>query len=169
MQYLKIPKERVNVLIGEGGETKRDIERLTKTKITVEDTSVSVEGDGVSEWIARDVVKAVGRGFSPEKALTLLSDENMLLVIDLTDHVSDSDRALTRFKGRIIGRDGKTRKVIEELTGCYLSVYGKTVSLVGSYDGVEVAKDAVLRILDGAPHSSVYRFLEKNRRKIPRF
>ena len=135
----------------------------------MEDTSVTVEGESIDEWVTRDIVKAVGRGFTPQKALTLLSEDQMLLVIDLTDHVGGSEKALTRFKGRIIGRDGKTRKVIEELTGCYLSVYGKTASLIGGYDAVEVARDAILRILDGSPHAAVYRFLEKNRGKIKAF
>jgi len=133
MQYVKIPQERVSVLIGEDGEAKKKIERLTKTKILVEDTSVTVEGESLSEWLARDIVKAVGRGFSPDKALSILSEDHMLLVIDLTDLVGSSEKTLSRYKGRIIGRDGKTRKIIEEMTGCYLSVYGKTVSLIGSY------------------------------------
>jgi len=169
MQYVKIPSERVNVLIGEGGKTKRDLQRHTKTKITLEDTTVTIEGESVDEWVGKDVVKAIGRGFNPQKALTLLSEDNSLLVIDITDLVGGSERTLMRFKGRIIGRDGKTRKLIEQLTGCYLSVYGKTASLIGSYESVEVARDAILKILDGSPHSSVYRFLEKNRAKIKAF
>jgi len=161
MQYVKIPADRVPVLIGEGGESKRTIESRTKTKLTIEDTEVSIDGESLDEWVARDVVKAVGRGFSPEKALMLLSDENVLEIIDLSDFSRGTDKDLARVRGRIIGEKGKSRRVIEKLTDCFVSVYGKTACVIGSYSWAPVAREAVEMIASGAPHSRVYKFLEK--------
>lgn len=164
MQYVRIPKERVGALIGEGGKTRADIESRTKTKITVEDTSVSIEGESFDEWVTRDVVHAIGRGFSPEKALYLTQENMMFELVNLSDAVGGSDKSLSRVKGRIIGSNGKVRERIENLTECYISVYGKTVGIIGSLDDAPLARDAIGRIILGSPHSSVYRFVERQRK-----
>ena len=69
---LKIPKERVAVLIGKEGSVKEDIESSTKTKIKVDskegDVFISGE-DGLGMYNAKEVIIAVGRGFNPETAL----------------------------------------------------------------------------------------------------
>ena len=38
--------------------------------------------------------------------------------------------------GRVIGKDGSTRKTIEDLTNTDICVYGKTVSIIGDFDDV---------------------------------
>ena len=163
MQYLKIPNERLGVLIGEHGALKKEIESRTNTRISIEDTAVTIEStitDCLGEMVARNIVQAIGRGFNPENALRLLNDECTLEIIPLTDYVK-SPNAYERLKGRVIGEGGKARKVMEELSGANISVYGKTIGIIGSFDDVALAKEAVLMLLDGARHSSVYRMLEK--------
>jgi len=166
--YLKIPVERAGVLIGSGGETKAELEKGTGTTIKIDGKTgeVLIEGsacgpDPSGILKARDLVNAMGRGFSPEKAFRLLSDNQIIEVIDLKEIVGDSRNALVRVKGRIIGENGKTRRLIEGLTGCYVSVYGHTVALIGDYDEMRVAKDAIELLLKGCQHGTVYRFLNK--------
>ncbi|MBS7621647.1 hypothetical protein KEJ32_06015, partial [Candidatus Bathyarchaeota archaeon] len=63
------------------------------------------------------VVTAIGRGFSPEHAFKLIQDEEAVLdIIDLRIIFGKSESDIRRVKGRIIGMDGKTRRLIEELT-----------------------------------------------------
>lgn len=162
MQYLKIPAERRPVLIGEHGSTKRRIEDKTKTEIGIEDTSVTVEGDPMGEWIARSIILAIGRGFNPETALRLLDDNNTLEIINLKDFTS-SRNTISRLKGRIIGEGGRSRRTIEEVTGTSISVYGKSVGMIGAYDDVAAAKEAIGMLIKGARHASVYKFLERSR------
>lgn len=162
MQYLKIPEERVAVLIGTGGAVKRDIEAKTKTKLTIEDGNVTIEGEGVGLMTARDVVQAIGRGFSPEIAFILFREEYVLEVIPLMD-ILGSEKEMARKKGRIIGSRGKTRNFIEGITRTSISVYGKSVGIIGKYDDVQTAKEAAVMLLQGARHSAVYRFLERSR------
>lgn len=164
MQFVNIPSERIPILIGSGGKTKRELEKLTKTKITLDDSSVSIEGDPIKEWIAKDIVKAIGRGFSPEKALMLLADDTILEIIQLADICGNSQKSITRLKGRVIGEQGKSRRVIEEITDTYVSVYGRTIAIIGSFDEVFSAKDAIVKLLQGSRHSNVYRFLERSKK-----
>lgn len=155
----------MKVLIGTKGEVKADLEDRTKTRISIEDTSVTVETlneDYLSELAATNVVHAIGRGFNPDIAFMLLQEDYVLEVIPLRDYVG-SVNAMERVKGRVIGEKGKSRKTIEELSEAYISVYGKTISLIGSYDAVDVAREAVLMLIEGARHATVYRFLEKSR------
>ena len=49
-----------------------------------------------------------------------------------------------------------------------ISVYGKTVSLIGDMERIQIAKEAVQMILDGVRHKSVYAFLEKKKNKLKR-
>ena len=119
----------------------------------------------VDEWITRDVVQAVGRGFSPEKALLLLQENISFELIDLSDIVGDSEKTLARVKGRIIGAKGKSREKIESLTDCFISVYGKTAAIIGSIDDAPAAREAVLMLVSGSPHSNVFRFLERQKKR----
>ena len=151
-------------MIGSGGETKRMLESRTKCRISVEGNEVSVEGAPYDEWVAKDVIAAVGRGFNPEKALLLLSEGSSFVLIDLDDFATTPKSVQTR-KGRVIGESGRTRKFIERTSGAFISVYGDTVGVLGSFDSVEVAKKAVLMLVSGSNHSTVYKFLERSRGK----
>ncbi|BDZ67770.1 KH domain-containing protein [Methanobacterium ferruginis] len=172
-EYLKIPKERVGVLIGPHGETKQTLENTTQTTIEIDSEAGSVSisphedaEDPLSVWKARYMVKAIGRGFNPEIALKLIDDEVMLEIINLPDYVGKSKKTILRQKGRIIGKDGKTRDIITEMTGIHVSVYGKTVSLIGDMEHLQIAKEAVEMILSGARHKTVYSFLERKKQEM---
>ncbi|MFW6230664.1 MAG: KH domain-containing protein [Nanoarchaeota archaeon] len=165
---LKIPKERVAVLIGKDGETKAAIEERSAVQLNVnsEEGDVFISGkDPLMLFNAKEVVKAVGRGFNPEIALMLLKVDYILELISLKD-IAKNKNHLLRVKGRIIGTEGKTRGIIEELTMTYVSVYGKTVGIIGRTENANIAKRAVTMLIEGSPHSSVYKFLEGQRKSM---
>jgi ribosomal RNA assembly protein len=115
---------------------------------------------------AIEVISAISRGFSPQRAYRLLSDEELIFqIIDLKDYAGKSSNAMDRIKGRIIGQKGKSRKTIEELSGAYVSVSGHTVALIGAFEEIRLANDAVLMILKGSAHKTVYTMLQEARRK----
>lgn len=171
--FLRIPKERVGALIGPEGKTKKIIEE----KLSVE---LQIDGEGgvtlmLAEkaedpsllFKAKDVVTAIGRGFSPEHALRLIRDEEAMLdVIDLRTIFGKSESDIRRIKGRVIGMDGKTRRTVEELTDTNVSVYGHTISIIGNIEQVQTAREAIQMLIDGSLHSTVYRFLHKKRREL---
>ncbi len=164
--FLKIPKERVAVLIGNRGETKKSLEKLTKTKIIVDSSSGEVEvkaGDSnaIGFYNALKIVKAIGRGFSPKNAFLLNDEQYFLELIDLKELLGKSGKSLQVKKGRVIGKKGKTRNEIEDKTGCIISVYGKTVAIIGKMDEIDPAKEAVEMLLNGVPHKAVEDFLAR--------
>jgi ribosomal RNA assembly protein len=172
--FLKIPAERVGALIGPNGVTKKNIE----SKLTVE-IQIDSETGGVTVTLsekatdpsllfrAKDVITALGRGFSPEHAFRLIRDEEAILdLIDLRTVFGRSERDIERVNGRIIGANGKTRRIIEELINCSVAVYGHTVSIIGTIEEAEVAREAIQMLVRGSMHSNVYRFLNRERREL---
>ena len=167
-QELKIAGNRIGVLIGKGGETKRSIEERTESVISIdsEEGLVTIEGeDPVRVLIAASAVQAIGRGFSPENAFRLIEDEDLVFEqIDLAG-VADTPRQLDRLRGRIIGRDGKAREQIEHMTSTYLSVQGKTVAMIGLPEQVKDARGAIDMLIRGVPHESVFAYLDRKRKE----
>ncbi|MBI4053493.1 MAG: RNA-processing protein [Candidatus Diapherotrites archaeon] len=168
-----VPKERVAVIIGKNGVTRRKIESLTGTKISVEsgtgEVSVESEKTGLNFYNALNIIRAIARGFAPEKAFTLADDSFLLEIIPLEDILGKSKSSQIAKKGRIIGRNGAARNILEEKTGCFISVFGKTVAIIGRPDGIERARKAVEMLLEGANHSTVYRFLDSRALEEHRF
>ena len=159
MKFVNIPEDRVGVLIGENGKVKKTIERKTKTKLTVSGNNVEIDGDSFGELKAQNVVLAIGRGFSSDKALLLLDDDYLFEILQLRDFVK-TEKSMRSRKGRVIGREGKSRKRIENFTNCFVSVYGKTIAIIRKYDDLEHAKEAIVMLLTGSKHGYVYGFLE---------
>jgi len=171
---VRIPKERVGVLIGPEGVTKKNIENKMGIDLQVDSEAGGVtitlkenSPDPSMIFRARDVVTAIGRGFSPEHAFRLIRDEDAMLdIIDLRTVFGKSESDIRRIQGRIIGMNGKTRRIIEELTDANIAVFGHTVSIIGMVDQAEVAREAIQMLVRGSLHSTVYRFLHRRRREL---
>ena len=172
--FVRIPKERVGVVIGPDGTTKKNIEEKLSVELEIDsdagDVHISVTENATDPstlFRAKDVVTALGRGFSPEHAFRLVRDEDVLIeLIDLRGVFGKSEDDLKRVKGRIIGMNGKTRRIIEELTDANVAVYGHTVGVIGTLEQVQVAREAIEMLVKGSMHSTVYRFLHRKRREL---
>lgn len=168
MRHLRVPEERVPVLIGTDGETLEEIRELVNAEIRVDDGEIEIEApDAPFEEIrAYNIVKAIGRGFNPDRALRLLEDNSTLCVINVKEFTSGSDSRKEQLKGRVIGQDGRAREKLEKDTDTEIAVYGKTVSILGKVPNVEVAREAVTMLLEGRSHSTVYAYLKRNQSNI---
>ena len=165
-----IPKDRIGVLVGPKGSVKARIQEKLFVDLTVDSESGNVEialradsPDPSNALRAKDLVQAIGRGFSPDRAFTLLFEDITLGIIDLHDFFGKNEAEIRRVDGRIIGREGKTRRIFEQLTGTQISVSGHTVSIIGTYESVSTAKDALEKLISGRQHGTVYKFLRKKR------
>jgi len=170
-QTLKLPLDRVGVLLGKHGSTKAEIEKTCNVSLDIDsktgEVTVKLKGsiENAEPFKAVAIINAIGRGFSPQRAFKLLSDNYVLETIDLREYVGRSKDALTRIKGRIIGLRGKARRVIEELSGAEVSVYGHTVAIIGEPEGVRLASEAVRMLASGSQHNTVYRMLQRARQQ----
>ena len=171
--HIKIPLQRVGALIGPSGTTKRIIENRLNVVLDIDGESGSVwitlqnkNNDPVALFRTRDIVLAIGRGFAPDNAFRLFHDEVHLGLIDLRDIFGKSESDISRVKSRVIGKKGRTRQQIEELSGSVLSIYGHTIMMIGNQSQVNVAREAIQRFIRGDQHKSVYEFLQRKRREL---
>jgi ribosomal RNA assembly protein len=165
---LKIPKERVAVLIGKKGELKKQLEHVTKTHVDVDsdEGDVSITGrDPLLLYSCREIVRAIARGFNPEIAMLLLKQDYGMELMNLQDYARNPND-FERLRGRVIGEGGKSRRTIEELTQTNISVYGKTIAIIGQLEHIPGARKAVEALLGGRKHGTVYKFLERRRKEL---
>lgn len=171
-QIVRVPLERVGALVGKEGIVKSEIERRCGVSLEIDgktgETRISYQSDALLEanpFKAYDIVSAIARGFSPQRAFSLLQEERILTLIDLREYAGKSENALVRIKSRLIGTEGKARKIIEELTQSEISIYGHTVAIIGDPDESKIAKEAIDKLAKGGTHKSVYEMLQKYRTK----
>ncbi len=172
MQHVKIPQDRIGVLIGEGGATMREIEEAADVRLDIDSESGSVNvrsvGDPITGMRGPEIVRAIGRGFAPETALRLLEDDLMQFHLIDIDAATRNDRDMRRKKGRLIGEGGRTRELMEELTGADVVIYGSTLGIIGEPEAVDAVRRAAEMLLEGAPHGTVYSFLERKHNEMKR-
>ena len=97
----------------------------------------------------------------------LLGNEDFdLSVIDLEEYVGTNNKAQERVKGRIIGKGGKSRAMIEELTETNISVYGSTIAIIGHIEALPAAREAVFMLIRGSFHKTVWNYLYAYRRQL---
>ena len=172
MTHIKIPQDRIGALIGPKGSVKELLERKASAKLEIDSESGTVEiipgEDPINAMRAEDVIRAIGRGFNPDKAMDIFDDDMLMLEIMDLSHVANTQKELLRIKGRIIGRGGKTREIAESMLGVKISIYGKTISVIGHPDQNLAARTAIEMLIDGVPHGNVYGFLEKKRQDLLR-
>ncbi|MHA1970949.1 MAG: KH domain-containing protein, partial [Candidatus Thorarchaeota archaeon] len=88
-ETIRVPADRVGVIVGRNGRVRRRIEQLTNVKLNIDsEGAVTIRSptqskDPVLAWKARDIVRAIARGFSPKNALSLVDEDMMLIIISL--------------------------------------------------------------------------------------
>jgi ribosomal RNA assembly protein len=163
----------VGILIGPEGKVKQYIEEKLQVKIDVDSegsVTIKLNEDSSDPSLllkAKDVVTAIGRGFSPDVTSRLIRNEDEIFdMIDLRVIFGRSESDIKRIKSRIIGSEGKTRRLIEDLTEANVVVYGHTVGLIGSFEQVDAAHNAVQMIIEGCEHHTVYSYLQRKRTEL---
>ena len=172
MEHLnRVPKDRIAVLIGKSGKTRKMIEKACNGNLSIDsqtgDVSITWTGDPdpIRRMKVPDVISAIGRGFSPERAVQLLDDDVFLRMYDIREWVGRQPNQTRRMRSRLIGTNVRIRTLIEEMSGCEIAVYGSTVAVLGGNDALSLATPAIEGILGGSEHSTVLFGLEQDKRR----
>src|SRR3989338_10455215 len=163
-EIIRIPKERVAVLIGQKGSFKRELQIKLNVSIKIDSNEGIVEissEDGLNNYLCKNIIQVIGRGLTPDEALVLLDDNYTAEVISIKDFTGSSKKKQDRVKSRLIGEEWRVRKNLESLTNTKIVIYGKTVTIVGLINDVEIAKRAVMKLILGSHHGDVYSMIER--------
>jgi ribosomal RNA assembly protein len=159
IDFVKIPEERLKFFRNYAEK----LEKLTGCKLKInEEISIEVE-DPLLAMRIKEVIKAFGRGFDFDVSLNLLDEEYYLESINIQEFSGKSKKRMIVIKGRVIGREGKAKELIEKQTNVKIAIYGKTVSIIGKWEDVQKAKQAIESLLQGRKHSTVFRNLMEGR------
>lgn len=169
---ITVPNDRIGVIIGKAGSTKKSIEESCGVNITIDGNTGEVNIESASDDImkvqpfkATNIILAMSRGFSMSNAMLLLDDTYRLHVLNLQEYVGKSSGAMERIRGRIIGKKGRARRNLEHLGQSRISVYGKTVSIIAKENRMRTVISAVHTILSGSMHAAAYGKLEAANRQ----
>jgi ribosomal RNA assembly protein len=155
-------------------ELLKEAKEITGTEVILNKENLNAviisKGRGSDVVKMRDFLISLTLGVDEFDAKKLLTDEYMLYLIDLKT-IIDSKEDISRILARIIGEEGKIKKRISEATGCSLYISDSKIALIGSYDEIEYAKNAIQIIIDGSPHARLFKYLEKviRERKMKQF
>ncbi len=164
MQQILIPSKRAK-LLKEDKQLFKRLEDLLHCRLSVQENAVIADGEPLNEYSAKDAITAFGRGFSMGQVQKLLSGDYFFSSINLRDALGKENR-IRRIKARIIGSNGKTKEYISEVSGASISIFGNTVSFIGTIDEIKMAEAAVRILIEGGTHKKAYRVIEGMRRRM---
>ncbi|MCC7552755.1 hypothetical protein KO317_03785 [Candidatus Micrarchaeota archaeon] len=153
MQIIGIPKKRVKYL----KENIKLLESDLLVSIRFKEDLIEIEGEEFQEYIAKKIVHAIGQGFNVSTSLNLIDEENVMKIIELGEFLPE--RVIQRQIGRIVGEKGKFKKIIEEEGKVYINIQDEDVSIIGQFEDVEIAVNAIQKLIGGTPHSNVRKYL----------
>jgi len=162
IDFIAIPEERIRIL-RKDEKWREHLKKFVDVQVELNE-GIGLSGEDAIQVIrVKEVFKAFGRGFDFDVALNLLDEEYMLDIIDIQSYVGKSRSRQITLKGRIIGTRGKMKRMIEKHAEVKIAVYGKTISIIGKWNNIRIAREAIEMLLTGSMHNTVYRFLEKNK------
>lgn len=165
---------------GEIRRTREELEQKLNVKIDLKGRKAEITGETFDEYQASIILEAISFGFSTKKAL-LLTEEGMVFIkIPIKNYTRRKN--LKEVRARVIGREGKTKRTIEQVSGCSLVINENEVGVIGLAEDVEEAKTALASLIKGTKEGNVYKYLEnlnadrkkreyfeKNIKKKPKF
>ncbi len=142
-------------------EHKKLLEKKLNVKVTVSGNKVSVEGNSIDEYEASKVFDAINFGFTVRSALLLKIEDNMFKIIRIREHTR---RKLKVVMGRLIGREGKTKRVLSTISGCKLVIGESEVGIIGDTLDVENVSTAIVSLIKGSKQANMYQYLQRMNR-----
>ncbi len=169
MQIVKITKKGLRKAYTSGFLEKVQ-EKGLKVKLDRENQTIEFYAeDPFVELKGKDVLTAFTQSegsIDLNRAIGLFSEDTYLKVIDLGEIYNDNEKTITRILSRIIGTNGKTKLIIEEITESSITIYKDKIFIIGFLEEIHLAHEAIDSLMAGTTHKKVYTFLERGRRKI---
>lgn len=146
-------------------KNRKKLETVLKVKIENRGTEVYLEGDSEDEYLAEKVIKALDFGFPYAVAIEIKSEDLAFETLNIKEYTNQKN--LARVRGRVIGTGGKVLKTLSNLTNCYLELKDNKIGIIGKYELLKYAEEAITLLVKGSKVGNVYAYLEKHQPHEP--
>ncbi len=142
-------------------KNKKKLEKVLNLKISNRGKEVSIDGSAEDEYVGEKVIDALNFGFPFSAAVAIKKNNLEFQKINIKEHTHRKD--MKSIRARLIGKAGKTLKVLSDLTECYVELKDNQMGVIGAPESMENSQNAIIAIIKGAKQTNVYSHLEKNR------
>jgi KH domain-containing protein len=142
---------------------KKKLEEKLNLKLKIENKKVTISGEPEDEYVGEKVILALDFGFGFNEALEIKEEGKMFEIVSIKKYTKRKD--FKTIRSRIIGKGGKTLKVLTQLTNCAFELKENEIAVIGYPEEIENGKKAIEDLIRGAKQSNVYAYLEKHRIK----
>lgn len=144
-------------------KNRKNLEKKLGIKIIGIGREITIHDSPENEYVAEKVIEALEFGFPFSVALLIKEQDLMFEALNIKDYTRRKD--LSNVRARIIGRDGKTLKTLQDLTKCHFEIKDNQVGIIGEPEYLRNAQEAMIFLIRGTKHANVYSFLEKHQVK----
>jgi RNA-binding protein PNO1 len=137
-------------------QMKIDVRMNLKLKKVELKTTERTEDESALQKSA-DFVQAFLLGFDVQDAVALLRlDDLYLECFEVKDVKTLRGEHMSRGIGRLAGKNGKTKFTIENATRTRIVIADQHIRILGSFQNIKVARDAICSLILGSPPGKVY-------------
>lgn len=143
------------------------IENKMKLKIDYSGKNVIIKGEELEEFLGIEIIRAIDFSFDVEDALLLLNPDFALQFINIKDFSRKKD--LSEVRSRLIGKNGRAKGTIQELTGSAIAIHENRVGIISDDVHLDSVVQAVTSLIRGSKHANVFAYLEKQNAERKKF
>jgi len=144
-------------------KAKKMLEEKLNIKISNKGKDVYIKGKAKDEYTAKRVIDALNFGFDFKDAILIKEEDYEFDLLNIKEYAKNHN--LERIRGRLIGKNGKTKKTLSHLTKCTIEIKDNFIGIIGPAEQIYNAQQALISLIKGSKQSNVYAYLEKHQLK----